>query len=99
MACLARHAAAWPPEVEEAAFTSPADATEQKTLLYLPPGGEPVPLLVAFHTWSGDYRQDESACATQCIARGWAMLPPDLRGPANRKGETEKVSGLFFRAR
>jgi dienelactone hydrolase len=82
--CLARHGAAWPPEVEEATFTSPADATEQKTLLYLPPGSEPVPLLVAFHTWSGDYRQNESAYAKWCIARGWAMLHPDLRGPANR---------------
>ena len=77
-------AAGMPPEVEEATFTSPADATEQKTLLYVPPGSEPVPLLVAFHTWSGDYRQNESDYARWCIARGWSMVHPDLRGPANR---------------
>ena len=80
----ARPAPAWPPEVETATFPSPADGTPQKTLLYLPPGDEPVPLLVAFHTWSGDYRQDESPYAAWCIARGWALLHPDLRGPANR---------------
>ena len=76
--------AAWPPEVETAVFPSPADDSEQKTLFYAPPGDEPVPLLVAFHTWSNDYRQDESPYAEWCIARGWAFAHPDLRGPANR---------------
>lgn len=79
-----RAIAAWPAQVETATFESPADGSEQKTLVYLPPGDEPVPLLVAFHTWSGDYRQDGSAYAEWCIARGWATLHPDLRGPANR---------------
>jgi len=76
--------AAWPPEVETVVFVSPADGSEQKTLFYVPPGDEPVPLLIAFHTWSGDYRQDESPYAEWCIARGWAFVHPDLRGPANR---------------
>ena len=76
--------AAWPPEVETAVFTSPADGSDQKTLLYLPPGDEPVPLLVAFHTWSKDYRQNESPYAEWCLARGWALLHPDVRGPCNR---------------
>ncbi len=79
-----RAIAAWPAQVETATFQSPADGSEQKTLVYLPPGDEPVPLLVGFHTWSGDFMQDESAYAEWCIARGWAMLHPDLRGPANR---------------
>jgi pimeloyl-ACP methyl ester carboxylesterase len=77
-------AAAWPPEVETAVFVSPADGSSQKTLCYVPPGDEPVPLLVAFHTWSGDYHQDESPYAEWCIARGWAFVHPDVRGPANR---------------
>jgi len=76
--------AGWPPEVETAAFTSPADGSEQKTLFYAPPGEEPVPLLVAFHTWSGNYLQDEAPYAAWCIARGWAFVHPDLRGPSNR---------------
>lgn len=76
--------AGWPPAIEEVAFTSPADGSEQKMLFYAPPGDEAVPLLVAFHTWSGDYRQDESAYAEWCTARGWAFVHPDLRGPANR---------------
>jgi len=87
MLCLGGHCpalAAWPAGVETAVFPSPADGSEQKTLLYTPPGDEPVPLLVAFHTWSGDYRQDESPYAEWCIARGWAFAHPDLRGPANR---------------
>ena len=75
---------AWPPEVVTATFRSPADGSEQKTLLYTPPGDEPVPLLVAFHTWSNDYTQNESPYAEWCIARGWALLHPDLRGPSNR---------------
>lgn len=75
---------AWPPEVETVTFRSPADGSEQKTLLYTPPGDQPVPLLVAFHTWSNDYRQNESPYAEWCIARGWALLHPDLRGPSNR---------------
>ena len=76
--------AGWPPEVQPMAFVSPADGTEQKTLFYAPPGDEPIPLLVAFHTWSGDYGQDESPYARWCMARGWAFVHPDLRGPANR---------------
>jgi len=76
--------AAWPEQVETVTFVSPADATDQKTLLYVPPGDEPVPLLVAFHTWSNDYRQEESPYARWCIARGWALVHPDVRGPANR---------------
>ena len=68
--CCHTAPAAWPEQVETATFASPADATIQKTLLYLPPGDEPVPLLVAFHTWSNDYRQDESPYARWCIARG-----------------------------
>jgi len=83
-ACAGHASAAWPPQVETVTVRSPADGSEQKTLVYFPPGDEPVPLLVAFHTWSGDYRQDESPYAEWCIARGWAMVHPDLRGPANR---------------
>ena len=74
--------AAWPPEVKTVSFMSPADGSEQKTLFYAPPGHDPVPLLVCFHTWSGDYSQNESPYAEWCVARGWAMLHPDLRGPA-----------------
>lgn len=77
-------AGGWPAEVQTATFKSPADGSEQKTLLFLPPGNEPVPLLVAFHTWSGDYLQDESPYAEWCIRRGWALAHPNLRGPATR---------------
>ena len=83
LACM-RSAHAWPTEVETITFLSPADGSEQKTLLYAPPGDAPVPLLVAFHTWSHDYAQDESPYAEWCIARGWTMLHPDLRGPSRR---------------
>ncbi len=42
----------------------------------------PVPLIVALHTWSGDYRQDVSSkYFSRARARGWAIIFPDFRGP------------------
>jgi poly(3-hydroxybutyrate) depolymerase len=90
-------AGGWPPEVQTATFKSPADGSEQRTLLWLPPGDDPVPLLVAFHTWSGDYLQDESPYADWCIRRGWAFAHPNLRGPAIRPeaaGSAQAVADL-----
>ncbi len=44
---------------------------------------EPVPLVVALHTWSGDWRQTDpgAKAARACIERGWAFVHPDFGGP------------------
>ena len=65
---------------------STIDGTEQKALFYVPPGtsSDPgsvaVPLLVALHTWGGNYSQ----CTACPAAEKWAMIAPDFRGPNNR---------------
>jgi pimeloyl-ACP methyl ester carboxylesterase len=69
--------------VDVCTVLSSIDGTEQKALFYVPPvtssgsGSAPVPLLVALHTWSGNYSQ----CTACPIAENWAMIAPDFRGP------------------
>jgi poly(3-hydroxybutyrate) depolymerase len=47
----------------------------------------PAPLLVALHTWSGDYRQSGGEEYLQeCRRRGWTLIHPEFRGP-NRRPE------------
>jgi len=67
---------------------STKDGAEQRAIFYVPPGlAEPAPLLVALHTWSGDYRQGTGqAYLKECVARKWVMIHPDFRGP-NRRPE------------
>ncbi|MBI4977228.1 MAG: prolyl oligopeptidase family serine peptidase [Spirochaetes bacterium] len=73
----------WPAGVKKIVYHSDADATEQPALFYRPDATEPVPLLVALHTWGGNYMQAEPEYAKWCIAHGWAMLHPNFRGPNN----------------
>jgi acetyl esterase/lipase len=71
----------WPAGVTSVTYTSSADGTAQPTLFYNPKTKQPVPLLVALHTWSSDYRNPEPAYATWCIAKGWVFVHPNFRGP------------------
>lgn len=73
----------WPKVVVEVKYLSSADNTMQPALYYDPGKKDAVPLLVALHTWSGNYKQKESAYAQWCIKKGWAMIHPDFRGPNN----------------
>jgi poly(3-hydroxybutyrate) depolymerase len=61
---------------------STKDGAPQKVIFYCPPGtpGERVPLIVALHTWSGNYLQGTEHLA-HAKKRGWAMVAPDFRGP------------------
>jgi hypothetical protein len=74
----------WQPEVAETLYPSTADQSQQPTLFYWPKSETPVPLLVALHTWSNDYRQPEPAYAEWCIKKNWAFIHPNFRGPNNR---------------
>ncbi len=78
----------WPPEVREIKYHSPADHTMQPALFYNPEKKTPVPLLVALHPWSGNYRRKEPEYPAWCIRKGWAMVHPDFRGPFDRPEAT-----------
>ena len=67
-------------------FKSSLDGTEQPLCWYDPGSPNRVPLVVALHTWSADYRNPSSAktVAAYCRQKGWAMIYPNFRGPNNR---------------
>ncbi|MBL9153391.1 MAG: prolyl oligopeptidase family serine peptidase [Verrucomicrobiales bacterium] len=74
----------YPPGVHEIRYPVAADASEQPALYWAPEtGGKKVPLLVALHTWSGDYRQagGEAVYARWCQQQGWIFIHPNFRGP------------------
>ncbi|MBD3273789.1 MAG: prolyl oligopeptidase family serine peptidase, partial [Candidatus Marinimicrobia bacterium] len=72
----------WPSGVREIEYLSQADSTFQPALFYQPDIPQKTPLLVALHTWSGDYLQKAgSAYAEWCIENSWTMIHPNFRGP------------------
>ena len=76
-------------ESREIRYQSSADQSEQPAMFYAPVSKDPVPLMVALHTWSGDYKQKYHKAIEQwCIKHGWAYIHPDFRGPNNRPEAT-----------
>jgi acetyl esterase/lipase len=73
----------WPEAVQVVQIRSSADGSLQPSLFYCPAKDKPVPLLVALHTWSSDYRQPDPGYARWCTAKGWALMHPNFRGPNN----------------
>jgi pimeloyl-ACP methyl ester carboxylesterase len=58
-------------------------------MYYRPGVGDRYPLLVALHTWSGDYGQAAGTpYAEWCIREQWAMIHPDFRGANGRPEST-----------
>ena len=73
--------------VTEVRFRSSADDSLQWTKFFAPPTKEPVPLVVALHTWSSNWKQSSQKPVEDfCVKNGWAYLHPDFRGP-NRRPE------------
>ncbi|MEM9645503.1 MAG: prolyl oligopeptidase family serine peptidase [Planctomycetota bacterium] len=72
----------YPDGVRAVMYVSDADDTTQPTLIWTPPTDAAVPLLVALHTWSHDYRQagGEAQYANWCQEKGWAFVHPHFRG-------------------
>ncbi len=70
----------WPATVRAIEYRSEADQSLQPALFYDPGGNHPKPLLVALHSWSGDYRQANPAYGIWCIAKGWVLIHPNFRG-------------------
>ena len=74
----------YPLEVRSIEYKSTADDTFQPALFYSPEKiDEPMPLLVALHTWSSGYNQGggEVNYAKWCIQAGWCFIHPHFRGP------------------
>jgi len=79
----------WPAQVKQIEYISSADSTLQPALFYKPQTEKKVPLLVALHTWSGDYTQKMSVpYAEWCIENKWVFIHPDFRGPNKRPEAT-----------
>ncbi len=82
-----RAAPGWPPEAKEVKYLSSGDSTLQPALFYAPDVNEAYPVLVALHTWSGNYLQTSSVpYLLWCIENNWAFIHPNFRG-SNTKPE------------
>ncbi len=76
-------------ETKDILYPSSADKSEQHAMFYAPPSEKPVPLVVALHTWSGNYKQTYHKAIEQwCVKNGWAYIHPDFRGPNKRPEAT-----------
>lgn len=65
----------------EVRFLSTADNSIQPAMFYDPGGDADVPMVVALHSWSSDYKQTLHAeVEAWCVDNGWAYLHPDFRG-------------------
>jgi poly(3-hydroxybutyrate) depolymerase len=82
------------PEMLAASTVSPLDGEQQQILYWEPPSAAstPRPLFVFLHSWSGDYRQDNSKWLRQAVEQEWIYLHPNFRG-VNR---TPKACGSRF---
>lgn len=70
-------------------YLTSADQSYQPAMFYAPDSGVPVPLIVALHTWSGNYEQNyHMQIAQWCMKHGWAYIHPDFRGPNIRPEAT-----------
>lgn len=80
--CRSQTISGYPDGVTETQYRSEADETMQPALVWFPETDQPVPLLVALHTWSSDYRQagGEAQYARWCQQAGWAFVHPNFRG-------------------
>ncbi len=77
----------WLECVKEIQYESFADSSLQPGMFYSPQVNKPAPLLVALHTWSGNYRQKSSIPYVKwCIEKDWVFIHPHFRGP-NRRPE------------
>ena len=67
---------------ERGETTSGLDGERQPLLYWAPESAakESTPMLVFLHSWSSDYRQDNSKWLNACATRNWIWLHPNFRG-------------------
>ncbi len=71
------------PPLETVKVSSSIDGHQQPVLVWAPESAtsEPRPILIFLHSWSANYKQDNSAWQAEAVKRGWIYLHPDFRGP------------------
>ena len=57
MLMMALSTSAYGSRAKEIKYQSSADLSGQPAMFYAPVSKEPVPLIMALHTWSGNYKQ------------------------------------------
>ncbi len=68
--------------LREITCPSSADGSQQPAMFFAPDTNRAVPLVVALHTWSGDYKQTfHKGIADWCMKHDWAYIHPNFRGP------------------
>lgn len=70
------------PALQDIQIESTKDGTLQPAKVWVPEIAktQPTPLLVFLHSWSGDYRQDNSKWLADAARRNWIFLHPNFRG-------------------
>lgn len=73
------------PPLTKVEVTSPLDGESQPVLYWAPEHAEtkPTALFVFLHSWSSDYKQDNSKWQKQAVEHGWIYLHPNFRGVNN----------------
>lgn len=82
------------PKLALATTVSPLDGVEQPLLYWAPESAssQATPLLIFLHSWSSDYRQDNTKWLVECAQRNWIWVHPDFRGI----NQTPKACGSKF---
>ncbi len=68
-------------DLTEVDYPCSFDNSTQKAYTYIAKGKDARPLVVALHTWSGNYKQDCTDFAEFCMANNWNFIFPNFRGP------------------
>lgn len=73
----------WPAQAKKVSIRSSVDEKEQSAIFYASPKAGQQPLLISFHTWSGDFMQKDTLI-NLCIEKGFNYIHPDFRGTNNK---------------
>lgn len=70
------------PPLTDFTVSSSVDKHPQAVRIWVPAqeATEAVPLFVYLHSWSWDYKQDNSIWQAEAVRRGWIYLHPNFRG-------------------
>ncbi|MEZ6129890.1 MAG: prolyl oligopeptidase family serine peptidase [Planctomycetaceae bacterium] len=70
------------PELKEVTIRSSLDGTDQPARYWAPGDAAErrTPLFVFLHSWSGDYKQNNSRWHQEAVDRNWIYLHPNFRG-------------------
>ncbi len=73
------------PALQSGSTVSQLDGETQQLLYWAPEGAtkQPTVLFVFLHSWSSDFKQDNSKWLEECVRRNWIWLHPDFRGINN----------------